>query len=640
MRIGPFRLKDVRVITASAFAVVIYGVSAVSAAEPPGVEQLPALCLRAKAAFRPLTAADVQAAKTNLDEALVRLDRRLTADGRNGADWRKYLKWEAIQTELAREGPDQRVLNALYERYNAGQEGLGLIWFLDVRQALRRYMETIAGVDNPKLKADYENLMDSLAEHLKAHTASPTQEQAEAIGAVLRWLEDARQAPALVHAIRYHFVRANLFAELSPEVVGAGVAGPVDDIRPVRESILGTEVVGSGHTRGQTKVSLVPDTQRGVVDTVFHGVTDSQTVGYHGPVEVYALGTTWLGACKRFWVNADGVFAHPAAASAITETTITDICSVRGRRMVERLAWRRAGQQKCQSEEIAARRAEFHLNLQIDAAAAGAMHRANDALVNKVRKPLQRRSLFPQQVQVSTTEDGLHVVSLRAAAAQLAAPTSPPPLPEACDMSVRLHESMVNNMAASALAGMLLREESFQAMVVEILGELPERLQSDEEQEPWAIQFAPSQPISVRFADEQFRVTLRGQRYYRGEEVYPGMDVTAIYKIQKTAEGFKAVRQGVVQIFPPGFVPESGKQLTPRQVAIRRLLAKRFDRIFDPEILGEGFMLPGKWSRAGKMKPTQLHSQGGWLAAAWKLAPAEQPPSTAESGRLAARGTR
>jgi hypothetical protein len=157
---------------------------------------------------------------------------------------------------------------------------------------------------------------------------------------------------------------------------------------------------------------------------------------------------------------------------------------------------------------------------------------------------------------------------------------------------------------------------------------LPERFAAQEGEEPWTIVFARQNPIRVSFADDGFSVTIRGRRYYKGENRHPGMDVTAVYKIVKGEQGFQAIRQGDLQIVPPGFVPGSGKRLSARQTVIRTLLQRRFGRIFDARILLEDMTLPGDWEKAGKMRPVHLACQGGWLVVAWNRVAAGRPADT------------
>ena len=87
-------------------------------------------------------------------------------------------------------------------------------------------------------------------------------------------------------------------------------------------------------------------------------------------------------------------------------------------------------------------------------------------------------------------------------------------------MTLRLHESLVNNLAFDAVAGRTVHEERLQAAVTKALGHLPEKLKGDEDGRPWAITFAAREPISVNFANDGFKVTLRGEKYYKGNEAY------------------------------------------------------------------------------------------------------------------------
>ena len=115
-------------------------------------------------------------------------------------------------------------------------------------------------------------------------------------------------------------------------------------------------------------------------------------------------------------------------------------------------------------------------------------------------------------------------------------------------MTLRLHESMINNLAFDALAGRTVHEEKVQATAIDVLGHLPETMKGDEDGRTWAITFASRQPISVSFADNGFRITVRGVKWFKGGESYPATNVLAAYKFQKGPEGFKLVRQGEIEV--------------------------------------------------------------------------------------------
>ena len=161
----------------------------------------------------------------------------------------------------------------------------------------------------------------------------------------------------------------------------------------------------------------------------------------------------------------------------------------------------------------------MHSRRRVDQQAAEMLDKANDDYRKKFRQPLSERLVFPQVLRFSTSSDVLNVVALEAAADQLAAPGEPPALTEKDpDIAVRIHQSIINNAAATVLSGMVLHEQTLQKMISDLLGYLPERLKADEDREPWTIEFAREQPISVSFADGGFSVTLRGEHYFKGDQ--------------------------------------------------------------------------------------------------------------------------
>jgi hypothetical protein len=253
------------------------------------------------------------------------------------------------------------------------------------------------------------------------------------------------------------------------------------------------------------------------------------------------------------------------------------------------------------------------------------VRQSRDKPVGKLNTFLRQRAWLPAELRLSTTRDAANLVAIEAGAGQLAAAVPPPPLAGKPDLAVRLHESLVNNWSARALSGLILTEERLQATSFGILGRQVEQLQANENAEPWTISFDYGQPILVSFGRGQFTLAVRGRSYATGETVHPAMDVTARYRIVKTDRGPKAVRQGGLEVFPPGFVPNSGKHLSLREQGIRDLLGRRFEKIFPPQIVPEPVKLPKLWDAAGDLVLTQWESRDGWMVLGWTLTPPAQP---------------
>lgn len=581
------------------------------------------LARAAKTQFRPVTAADVEAVKVRLNATVARLGQRLLVDGPNGADWRKFVGLDRLEEQLRRGRPDLAPLGEVYQRLNSGHEGLGLNWFADVREELRHYLELSGAVGNAQLKTVYEQMLDGLARQLDEYSAQPTTDGATAVEESLRWLENALQAPDVVRAVRDRLVYPNLLAAISAGTVAAGINEEVNETMPICDSIIGAMVSGTGCSTGQINGELPQAPGFGVVDATYLGYTRSNTVASRGPARVYSQGLTGIGTRKRLWADENGVFSLPAASNATTSTTITDIELTRGGRMLERIAWKKACQQQPQAESVAARHAEGLANQRADQRAAGQIAEANANFQKKLRQPLLERHLFPRLCQFNTDPAAIRLTAIEADDAQLGAPTAPIPLVESADLGLQVHETMANNLASGALRGMTVHETTFQSVLVDLLGKVPDRLKPAQDKEPVSIAFARRQPICVAFSDNTIRATMHGRRFFKGEESYPGMDVTVVYKVFKADRGFKLVRQGDIHIVPPGYKP--GEGLSPKQNIIQTLLRRRFEKIFDKEILAQEFTLSGNWAKVGKFEPIQVVAHAGWLALAWHRVPNAQP---------------
>jgi hypothetical protein len=138
-------------------------------AKTKSLSDLKILSQEAKSRFHPITNEDFKSVKADLATSLAKLDARLKSDGTNGESWRKYLLWDILQKELQQEGlPNRDRLNDVYQRYTSGNEGLAMVWFIDVQTDLRRLLMVMGALDNPQTKTLYEQTLDKLSNQLQA----------------------------------------------------------------------------------------------------------------------------------------------------------------------------------------------------------------------------------------------------------------------------------------------------------------------------------------------------------------------------------------------------------------------------------------------------------------------------------------
>ena len=109
----------------------------------------------------------------------------------------------------------------------------------------------------------------------------------------------------------------------------------------------------------------------------------------------------------------------------------------------------------------------------------------------RARKPLDERRAFPRALSFDTLATALEIHGAEALESQLAAPSAPPELTRPADVSLRIHESMINNIAETVLTGMRLNDDMVQRTALELLGRLPDQLKPDQNQEPFTIVFPP-----------------------------------------------------------------------------------------------------------------------------------------------------
>tara|TARA_Y100000385_G_C13040396_1_gene614991 strand:- start:1149 stop:1520 length:372 start_codon:yes stop_codon:yes gene_type:complete len=97
------------------------------------------------------------------------------------------------------------------------------------------------------------------------------------------------------------------------------------------------------------------------------------------------------------------------------------------------------------------------------------------------------------------------------------------------------------------------------------------------------------------------------------------MDIWVAYKIDAGADSIRLVRDGDVQIYPPGFVPGGDKKLSVSETSLRRILQKRFGKVFKEVVDIESLELPDQLAAAGPLPMEQLEARkDGWMAIGWR----------------------
>jgi hypothetical protein len=572
-------------------------------------------------AFRPVTEGRLAAAAARLREALGPLD-RLLARSPSGAAWKTYLDWPALTAQAASgAAADPAVLRRLQKRLDAEENGLEMPPFAAVRRAVTAYAEAADAAKDPNAQAVYGQRLEKLAAAVATGAAAGTADALDPVGPLLARLEESGQAPATVARVRSAVNRPNLFLDVDESLLGSAVNRAVDETAAIEDTVLGTRVRGSGRTTGLVLLDFVPSLQQAVVDLKLDATNHSNTRGSQGPVTVHTLGTTTIGARKRILIDDRRVTALPVEAHADTDTRTAGIGVNKrfGQRLIRKVASRKIAEMRPQAEAISAAKARDRVRTQFEEQTGSAISQAARDYQTKFRGPLIERGWYPELLQMSTSDSRLSVTARKALADQIGAFTAPPAVDADAVLAARVHETLVNNAAEITLGGRTITQQFVEEQIKKNNGTLPEALGNDPDQQPWSITFAKRKPVELDAGDDRVKVTVRGSRFTSGEREFPAMDIWAAYRIEPGPAGVRLVRDGDVQIYPPGFVPGGGEKLTMQETSLRRILQKRFNKVFKEVVDVEPLKLPGELERAGPLPMEQLVARkDGWVAVGWR----------------------
>ena len=606
------------VASAAALVLGVWFSAPVAAADLATVAANP---LGAGETFRSLSSADMNAAAARVRAAMAPLD-SLLRRSKSGEAWKTFLDWPTLTAQAAAgNNADAATLLRLYRRFDAEENGLEMPQFAAVRRALGGYLDAVDAATNPAAEKVLSQRLEKLTETLAEAAAAGTTEPLESLGPLLARLEGSRQAAGTVARVRSAVSRPNLYLDVDESLLGSAVNRVVDEHAPVNDTILGTRVRGSGHTTGLVLLDFVPSMNSATVDLLLDATNHSLTRSSKGPVTVHTQGTTTLDARKRIMVDDQRLTSLPATAAADvrTQTAGIGVKSKFAKKFIRRMASKKIAEIRPQAEAISRGRAEERARRQFEEQTAGALAQAASDYQTKFRQPLRERGWYPEMLHLSTSDATMSVVARKALSDQIAAFSAPPPVDPDAILAARVHETMVNNAAEITLGGRTITQQFVEEQIKNNNGTLPESLANDPDQPPWSITFAKRLPVQLDADDDRVKVTVRGSKFTSGDREFPAMDIWAAYRIEPAAGTIRLVRDGDVQIYPPGFVPGGPDKLSVSETSLRRILQKRFNKVFNEVVDVEPLDLPGELKHAGPLPMEQLVARkDGWVAAGWR----------------------
>jgi hypothetical protein len=638
------------------------------------------LAQSARQTLKPLTLEEFAEVRASMRRAARTLEQALGRDTTLARNWKKFLRWDDLTPHFADDFQVTRSsltkLDEVLMRFRANEAGLELPLFTDAARAIAKYraLATWAAASKSRdLTEDYVRLMSSLGEELQRHQQRPTTETAWKVGRILGVIDTLGHSADFVAAVRDRFAQKNISAVVSANFVGQLPNREINQVRPVRDCILGTSIFGSAHTMGNVRYDLGASDDSVELTVFLDGRAQSRTNGYNGPVRINSQGTTVYTASKRISISDEVFAADPAVAHVDTRTRINSIQKTGGQlgaNLIEKVAWKRASQSKRQAEKISAEHTRQNVIAEFNERVAKDLGDARLRYQTKIRDPLTRRAMTPEYLKMSSTPDRVDVESTFAARNQLGADAPAPELKRGLDLSLQIHESAVNNylpmalasarisqqtadqapllegnvpnwikllstqnpkLAAAAATGAAIVDGASKAIDEVVVGQADERGPDAPPAlppfKPYSITLNPEAPVGVRFDDGKVVIRIRASKLVSDDVEYANWDFIVAYAITHDGDRIVLKRVGEIEVFPTGFDPAWDKQLTAQQSGFRSTLAKNMNARANA---GESFpreipIEPVRITNVGALLLDQLEAKDGWLTVGWILPPPPAP---------------
>lgn len=602
------------------FSTALLAFSAASATEPP--LRMRAAEIRAELALqlspRYSDTSDLQPYQEQLSQAVEALAAFLeTANPEVAAGWREYLQWDDLVEQLAKPKSNTKVLKTVLLAFRRYHSGLDLDPFRQVQAALREYIHETDVQEAMSQDGQFDRCLENLANSLARYERQPNYEDSYRVGRELYSLERSIDSGhEAIQSIQNRFMHPNTYGRISLRLVNRLLSRDVRDEMIINDFEDGRRTRGQAITTAHLKAALIESGQQAAIDLILEGKCRApSTITQQGPITVHGSFITNVSARKRIHLNKEGISFQPAEARCSTSVRIHDVEA--NRRILERIARRRAPQQKPEAEAAVSQKTSRRVESQLNQQAETALEEVNQIFIRNFRTPNRCYGTFPSLMQFSTTPRELQLHARAADEWQLGAPDAAPALNLDHDLGFAIHESMIGNYAEGLFGGKQITDKQWLNCLNTLTGSEPRALWVHDRTDRWALTFSDTRPIVVRFHNGQFQITVRSQQITReGQSHQDLIDISTAFRMQITADGPVLFREEEVSVaFVDGRTPDTEQQ------KLLDFIHWKFGAIMPKELYFDGLVPPtgGSLSMLRNLQPKEFSFQNGWIKIGYQL---------------------
>lgn len=596
----------------------------------------------AAAAAARATSEELAKARDELRQRARELEESFLADNPKWTALKEYLKWNRLVALFSEDAPTDadslEVLEQILGRLRDDSQGeFQREPFTNLAMALERYRDLVSWADELASTPPGELLEDNdeSAKRLRDVLALPATTLATETALTINKIIDSFQLQKihldLVAAALDRYSHPNVWIHISARMITRVPTDPVDTTQPVRDCILGTTIRGEAHTCGNATLGVCPAADHIALVASLVGQIDSRTTGYKKPVRIQSRSTTPFNAAKRAEISPAAFATLRAVAHADTHTTILSIVKVGKQflhKLIVKIAWKRAREQKAQADAIASRHAEQAIEAQFDEQFDEKLATAREKY-DQICQALKQLTIFPKALAFSSTATTARIAATFAKPYQLGAPGPPPAFSPANDVTIQIHESALNNAMPNILRNVTLSQRA-EGAAPQLSGLVPtlikDRLQKSwevtsarESETPWSATLDVKSPATLHFDGQKLILRIRAAQIEVGDEEYDNWDIVGVYSATPDGARLLLRREGEVDAWPAGYDPENSPPLSAEQARVRQELERALNsRIVAGDLVPREIEIPlVTFPKLGMPQVNEIILGGGWLTLGW-----------------------
>lgn len=551
---------------------------------------------------------------------------RLNEKKRQG--WIERLHLDALDLS---QDPQLDVLQDVFRQLSNGNIGLELSVFVNFRESIKHYLTLVSIKNDPdQAKEMFKQARNRVVKLLEIVGKDHRSVIERALEDELRWLEIAGQAEKTVQATRQMWAKPNIVGHVGASIFERFGTRAVQEEEKISNQIQRTSIYGTSNFNGALVMKPVVNPDRIELAIVLNGSSDSRTRAYAGPAIILSRAKSRVQVEKKIFIDPSGFSTNNAKVNIRTNSQIQNVQDIRNRQLVENFILRRAYARKDQTESIAMAQNSARLRARFNKQVDDALRSWNKQMTELLKVHFHMRDLDLLNARTWSDEAGAHAQTLFSCRSGMGAYSDPPQISEVSDFHFAVHETALQSVFAGFLGGLNLDAYARKHLQESAPGFLKKALENADSKEneksrdDWAMRFPKDWPISISIHDGKVGCVVHCSGLEVNKKTYSAVDIIVSYAVDLQEDGIHLLRQDEIEILPPDYDPDSNKRLPASMVSLRRVMGKRLQEAFAPEIVIKEQPIvknPPADSHFAKVciKPVFVQAKDGWLQVGMNL---------------------